>query len=71
MAELGGVVGGEKGGADDFDDGTGGSEVEVLQRKLSLTLTELARVSTEVGLFVCARVSRAFCFFWGGHKITP
>eukprot|EP00903_Cladosiphon_okamuranus_P008889 g8509.t3 len=54
IAELGGWEGdgeeGENGGADDSDRGTGGSEVEVLQRELSLTLTDLAKVSTEVKL---------------------
>lgn len=63
-AELGGggETGGEAGGAaaaDDFDRGGtggsgGGSEVEVLQRELSLTLTELAKVSTEVRKKECA-----------------
>lgn len=49
VAKLGGGEGGENGGADDSDrGGTGGSEVEVLQRELSLTLTDLAKVSTEV-----------------------
>ena len=53
VAELGGGEGGETdggGAADDVDRSCtgGGGEVEVLQRELSLTLTELAKVSTEV-----------------------
>lgn len=43
IAELGGEGMEGKGG-------TGGSELEVLQRELSVTLTDLAKVSTEVSL---------------------
>lgn len=46
IGELGG--GEEEGEAGDFDRGTGGGEVDVLQRELSLILTDLAKVSTEV-----------------------